>query len=144
MARIIQGILVGHHDRTVAISYIIKSGIVRSKSRTRKTLSDAWESTIREDLFDNPWHRRLHAAIEGTKLTKKFSTDEEGTDLLLPRMLVKKRLEVERGRFYVLFVEIEAHRHIASGLGCALLTLDGKATKSRKDEFRERVGTIDY
>ena len=89
---IIQGILVGHHDRTRAISYIIKSGIVRGKSRTRQTLSDAWESTIREDLFGNPWHRRLHSAIAETKLTKKFITDEEGTDLLLPRMLVKKPL----------------------------------------------------
>ena len=68
---IIQRILVGHHDRTRAISYIIKSGIVRGKSRTRQTLSDAWESTFREDLFGNPWHRRLPTAIAETKLTKK-------------------------------------------------------------------------
>ena len=45
---IIEGILVGHHDRTRAISYIIKSGIVRGKSQTRQTLNDAWESTIRK------------------------------------------------------------------------------------------------
>ena len=51
---VIQGILVGHHDRTRAIPFIIKSGIVRGKSRTRQTLSDAWEATIREDLFGNP------------------------------------------------------------------------------------------
>ena len=36
---IIQGILVGHHDRTRAISYIIKSGTVRGKSRTRPLAS---------------------------------------------------------------------------------------------------------
>ena len=52
--RIIQGICVCHHDRTRTISYITKSGIVRGKSRTRQTLSDVWESTIREDLFGNP------------------------------------------------------------------------------------------
>ena len=76
-------------------------------------MSEAWESTIRENLFGNPCHRRLHTVIAETKLTMKFITDEEETDLLLPRMLIKKLLEVERGRFYVLF---EAIGHIGSGL----------------------------
>ena len=67
----IQGILVGHHDLTRAISCISKSGIVRGKSRTRQILSDAWESTIREDLFGNPWHRRLHTAIAETKIDEE-------------------------------------------------------------------------
>ena len=35
---IIQGILVGHHDRTRAISYIIKSGIVRGKKSDKADL----------------------------------------------------------------------------------------------------------
>ena len=43
--RIIQGRFVCDHDRARAISYITKSGIVRGKSRTKQTLSDAWEST---------------------------------------------------------------------------------------------------
>ena len=38
--RIIQGIFVGHHDRTRAIPYIAKSGIVRGKSRTRQMLGN--------------------------------------------------------------------------------------------------------
>ena len=88
------------------------------------------------------WHRRLHAAIAETKLTKKFGIGGEGTDLLLPRMLVRKPLEVERGRFYGLFADIEAHGHIGSGPGCALLNLHGEEAKPRKDEFRERVGTV--
>ena len=71
---------------------------MRGKSRTRQTLSDAWESTIREDVFGNTWHRRLHTAIAETKLTKKFIKDEAGKDHLLSRMLVKKPLEVERRR----------------------------------------------
>ena len=37
---------------------------------------------------------------------------------------------------------IEAHGHMGSCPGYALLTSQGKATKPRKDEFRERVGTI--
>ena len=41
-------------------------------------------------LFDNFF---LHSVIAETNLTEKFIEDEEGTDLLLPRMLVKKLLE---------------------------------------------------
>ena len=115
---------------------------MQGKSWTKQTLSDAWEPTIREDLFGNPWHRRLHTAIEETKLTKKFITDEEGTDLLSPRRLVERSPEVERGRFYVLFADIGACGNIGSGPGCALLTSQGEATKPRKDEFRKRVGTV--
>ena len=140
--RRIQGIFVGHHDRTRAIPHIAKSGIVRGQNRTRQTLSDAWESTIMDDLFGNPGHLRLHTAIVETKLTKKLITDEEGTDRLLPRMLVKEPLEVKRGRCYVLSADIEAHGHMRSCPGYALLTSQGKVTKPRRDEFRERVGTI--
>ena len=95
--RIIQGIFVRHHDRTRAVLFIAKSGTVRGKSRTKQTLSDAWESTIWEDLFDNPWHM----VITETRLTKKVIADEEGAGLLLPRVVVEKSLEVERRRFYV-------------------------------------------
>ena len=49
-----------------------------------------------EDLFVNPGHRRLHTAIAEAKLTKKFITDEEGTDRLLPRIVAEKSPEVER------------------------------------------------
>ena len=64
---IIQGIFVGHHDQTRAIPYIAKSGTVRGQSRTRQTLSDAWDSTIMEDLFGNLGPRRLHTAIAETQ-----------------------------------------------------------------------------
>ena len=50
--------------------------------------------------------------------------------------------EVERRRPYVLSADVEAHGHIGSCPGYALLASHGKATKLRKDEFRERVGTI--
>ena len=139
--RRIQRIFVGHHDRTRAIPCVAKSGIVRGPSRTRQTLSDAWESTIVEDLFVNLGHRRLHTAIAETKLTKKFVTDGKGTDRLLPRIVAEKPLEVERRRFYVLFADIEAHGHMGSCQGYALLASQGKVTKPRGDEFRERVGT---
>ena len=114
---------------------------MRDETRTRHTLSDAWESTIKKDLFDSPCHCRWHAAIAETKLTQKFTIDEEGTDLLVSRMLISKLLLVERGRFYGLFADIEAPRHIESGLGCTLLTSNGEEKNERGDEFRERVGT---
>ena len=90
---IIPGIFVGHHDRTGAVLCFAESGIVRGKSRTKQALSDAWESMIREGLFGKPWHRRLHTAIAETKMTKKFITDEEGTDLPLRKIV--QRLSVE-------------------------------------------------
>ena len=59
-----------------------------------------------------------------------------------PRMLIKEPLEVECRKFYVLYANIEAHAHMGSCPGNALLLLHGKATKTRKDEFRERIGRI--
>ena len=111
---------------------------MRGNSWTNQTLSDAWESTNMEDLFDSPWH----TVITETRLTKKFITDEEGAGILLPRMLVEKPPEVERRRLYVFSANIEAHGHIGSCPGYALLVSQGKATKPRKVEFRERAGTI--
>ena len=120
---------------------IAKGGIVRGPSGTRQTLRDAWEPTIMEDLFVNPGHRQLHTAIAETKLTKNFITDEEGTNRLLPRIVAEKTLEVERRRFYVLSADIEAYEHVGSCPGYVLLASQGKVTKPRRDEFRERVGT---
>ena len=59
-----------------------------------------------------------------------------------PRMLIREPLEVECRKFYVWSVNIEAHEHMGSCPGYALLTWQGKATKPRKDEFRERIGRI--
>ena len=81
MKRTIQGVFVRHHDRTRAISHITKSGIVQGKSWARQTLSDAWESTSWESLFDNPFR----TVITETKLAIEDQ----------PRMWVKEPLEVE-------------------------------------------------
>ena len=59
-----------------------------------------------------------------------------------PRMLVKESVEVECRKFYVLHANIEAQGHVGSCPGYALLTLHGKTTKPRNDEFRERVEMI--
>ena len=58
---------------------------VRGKSWIRQTLSDIRESTIGEDLFDNP----SHMVITETRLTKNVIADEEETVLLLPRIVVE-------------------------------------------------------
>ena len=54
-SRMTQGIFVGHHDQTGAVLRITKNGVVRGKSWTRQTLSDAWESTNLEGLCGTPW-----------------------------------------------------------------------------------------
>ena len=115
--RTIQEVFVCHHDRTRTIPYITKSGIVRGRSWTRQILSDAWESMIAE--------------------TKLAEEDQ-------PRMLVKVPLEVEcRKNFHVQSMNIEAHGHMGSCPGYALFFFwQGKATKPREDEFRERIGRI--
>ena len=97
---------------------------VRGESRTKPTLSDAWESTNREVLFDNPWHM----VITETRLTKKVIADEEGAGLQLPRMLVEKSLEVERRRFYVSSADIEAHGHFRSCPGSCIAWESDKTT----------------
>ena len=51
--RMTHGPFVGHHDRPGAVGCITKNGVVRGKSWTRLTLSDAWESTNWEGLCGN-------------------------------------------------------------------------------------------
>ena len=48
-----QGIFVGHHDRTGAVLCNTKNGVVRGKSWTRQTLSDAWGI---DELGRFAWH----------------------------------------------------------------------------------------
>ena len=69
-----QGIFVGHRDRTGAVLCITKNGVVRGKSWTRQTLSDAWESTNWEGLCGTPWQM----VAPELKLTKKVTADKEG------------------------------------------------------------------
>ena len=54
-SRMSQGIFVGHHDRTGAVLCVSKNRVVRGKSWTRETPSDAWESTNWEGLCGTPW-----------------------------------------------------------------------------------------
>ena len=61
---------------------------------------------------------------------------------MLPRIVVEKLLAIERGRFHGWSADIEARGHVGSCPGFALLTSQGKVTKPRKVEFRDRLGTI--
>ena len=73
-SRMTQGIFVGHHDRTGAVLCITKNGVVRGKSWTRQTLSDAWESTNWDGLCGTPWQM----VAPELKLTKKVTADKDG------------------------------------------------------------------
>ena len=53
-----------------------------------------------------------------------------------PRMLVKEPLEVECRKFYVLSANIEAHGHMGSCPGYALLTVHGK----KRQNWQEKPG----
>ena len=96
--RRIQGIFVGHYDRTGAVLCITKNGVVRDKSWTRQELSDAWESTNWEGLCGTPWQM----VAPELKLTKKVTADKEGAGTPLPRIEVERAPEIEPRRFYVL------------------------------------------
>ena len=78
---------------------ITKNGVVRGKSWTRQTLSDAWESTNWDGLCGTPWQR-----------------------------IVERIPEAEPRRFYVLSADIEAHGHTGRCPGCAALASHGRAT----------------
>ena len=69
------------------------------------------------------------------KLTKRVTADEEGTRFIMPRIVVERPREVERGRFYVLSADIEAYGHVGSCLGYELLESQGEATKKCRNEF---------
>ena len=71
-SRMTQGVFVGHHDRTGAVLCISKNGVVRGKSWTRQTASDARESTNWEGLCGTPWQM----VAPELKLTKKVTADE--------------------------------------------------------------------
>ena len=83
-SRMTQGIFVGHHDRTRAVLFIAKNGVVRGKRRTGRTLSDAWESTNWEGLCGTPWQM----VAPELKLTKKVTADKEGAETPLPSIVV--------------------------------------------------------
>ena len=86
-SRMIQGIFVGHLDRTGAVLCIIKNGVVRVKSWTRQTLSDAWESTNWEGLCGTPWQM----VAPELKLTKKVTADKEGAGPPCQGLWLKER-----------------------------------------------------
>ena len=77
------------------------------------------------------------------KLTKRVTADEEGTRLMVSRIVVEKPREVERREFYVLSTDIEAYGHVGSCPGFDLLTSRGEATKiprARRNDCRENLG----
>ena len=124
--RTTQGIFVGHPDRTGAVLSTAKTGVVRGKNWTRQTLSEACDVTNWDGLCGTPWQMMSPEL----KLTKKATADKEGARPSLPRIVVERAPEVEPRRFYVLSANIEAHGHMGSCPGYALLTLPGKATKT--------------
>ena len=93
---------------------------------------------IGDGLCGTPWQM---VATE-LKLTKKVTADEEGAGPPLPRVVVERAPEYEPRRFHVLSADIEAHGHTGGCPGCAALASHGRATKTQKDECRERIRKI--
>ena len=83
-SRMTQRIFVGHHGRTGAILCAAQNGVVRGKSWTRQTLSDAWESTNWEVLCGAPWQM----VAPELKLTNKVTADKERAGPPMPRIVV--------------------------------------------------------
>ena len=57
---------------------------------------------------------RRHMMVPELKLTKKVTADEEGTGLMLPRIVAEKPRKVERRGFHDLSADIEAYGHMGS------------------------------
>ena len=91
-SRMTQGIFAGHHDRTGAVVCITKNGVVRGKSWTRQTLSDAWESTDWEGLCATPWQM----VAPELNLTKKITADKEGAGPHCQGLWLRERRRLSR------------------------------------------------
>ena len=78
-----QRICIDHFDRTGAVLGLTKNGVVRRKSCTRQTLSDAW-ATNWEGLNGTPWQM----VAPELKLTKKVTADK-GVGQTSPRNVVE-------------------------------------------------------
>ena len=116
---------------------ITMNGVVRVKSWTRQTLSDACESTNWDGLCGTPWHMMAAELM----LTKKITADKEGAGPPLPRIVVERTPEVDPRRFHVLSETLRLT--VTRGCpGCAALASHGRPTKPHNDECRERIRTI--
>ena len=80
--------------------------------------------------------------LDTTDLEWRLGIDDRGNKIGNRRSAKNVDLEVECGKLCVLYANVEAHGHMGSCPGYALLIWQGKATKPRKDEFRERIGRI--
>ena len=129
-SRMTQGIFVDHHDRTGAVLCSTKKGVVRSKSWTRQTLVEAWESTNWDGMCRTPWQM----VASELKLTKKVTADKEGAGSPLPRIVVERAPEVESTGSHVLSADFEAHGHTGGCPGCAALASHGRGTKPHSDD----------
>ena len=117
---------------------ITKNGVVRGKSWTRQTLSDAWESTNWEGLCGTPWQM----VAPELKLTKRAASVKEGAETQLPWIVLDMIPQVEPRRLYVLSADIETHAHTGGCPSCAALESHGRATKPHNNECRERIRTV--
>ena len=54
-SRMTLGIFVSHHARTGAVLCTLKKGVLRGKSWTIQTLSDAWDTTNWDGLCGTPF-----------------------------------------------------------------------------------------
>ena len=121
---------------------IIKNGVVRGKSWSRQTLSDAWKSTTWEDFCGTPWQM----VAPEVKLAKKV-TAHKGAGPPLPRIEVDRAPEVEPRRLYVLSADIEVHGHSGGFPACASACIAWKKRQSHimtnaESESERSLGTL--
>ena len=130
-SRMTQGIFLGHHDRTGAVLCITKDGVVRGKSWTRQTLSDAWDSTNWEGLCGTPWQ----TVAPELKLTEKVTADKEGAGWLKER----QKSNPEDSTFCLQTLKLTDTGGCPC---CSARESHGTVIKPHNDECRERIRTI--
>ena len=132
-----QGIFVGHHDRTRAVSCVTKNGVVRGNNRTTHALNDARDVTNWEGLCGTPWQM----VALGLKLAKKVTADKEGAGPHCQGLWLKERQRLNPEDSTSCLRTLK-HGHTGGCPGCAALAWHGRATKPHNDERRERIRTI--
>ena len=133
-----QGIFVGHGGRTGAVLCTTKKGVVRGKSWTRQTLSDAWESTNWEGLCGTPWQM----VAPELKLMKKVTAGKEGAGPRCQGLWFKERQRLNPEDSTSGLRTLKLTDTLEAAQAVHALASHGKATKPHNDECRQRIRTI--
>ena len=139
-ARMLEGLYVGHHERTSGLLILTENGLIAGKTFMRVPADRRW-ATHRGaeggagEVRGLPWDPKLDAA--GTRVP----TIAEGEERMVPIVAQVVVAPQQRDR-YVLKADIEKYGATDGCPGCVSLAIHGKTGVRHSQECREHVGEL--